>query len=734
MRVTLQVSILFAIGILLVATVLIIVGYTYQQNSRAVLELSRDLVEQVTETVIERTTNYLQPAATLAQANASLPGLHSQSLVDNEALEAYAIEVLGLYPQLSGWFIGNHEGDFFFAKRFPGQGIGTQVIDRSPTGATRVWTYRDVDGEVTGQETTENVAYDPRQRPWYRGAVERNGLHWTDVYVFFTDKKPGITAAYPRTVSRNINATNANADHTSSQRAPGSQASIANSAIPAQHSNANDDSDGRAGLVVGADVVLDELSLFLSRQKIGDNGIAFIFDDDGRVIAYPNMKLKSSGTGKPGLLHMLEVDAGAVQDAFRRYRQDLKPQFGFDHAGSAHMASFTPFPSTFGKTWTIGVVVPEDDFVGAVKRTNEISLFISVAILAIAMVLAALIARSISRPISRLTDETRRIKDFDLDGEEISDSSISEVRDLSESIHAMKSGLRSFKRYVPEELVRELIETGADAQVGGEQRELTILFSDVVEFTSIAEQASPSELMSQLSEYLGLMARQVRDEAGTVDKYMGDGLMAFWGAPIERRDHARRACLAALKCQQMCDRLNDDWRLAGKPIFRTRIGIHTGDALVGNIGSEERMNYTVLGDAVNIASRLEGANKAYGTRVIISEATRLALTEEFVCRPLGRARVKGKTMGVMLFELVGLTTILSAEERQAAVDFSVAVGAYHLRQWPEALDKFRVLARRNPHDPVTALYVQRCANRIDNAANDESDGTVDLGPNLTLTA
>ena len=562
MRVTLQISIIVAVATLLMVTVFVIVGYTYHKNSGAILTLSEDLVDQVTETVIERTDNYLAPAAIMAQISAHLPDFDPDKLVGNTPLETYGIELLRRHPQLNGFFIGNVGGDFFFVKRFAGQGVGTQTIDRTGDLPRRTWVYRDTKGNETGREITEKVEYDPRQRPWFQGAVERNGLHWTDVYIFFTDRKPGITAAFPIT-----------------------------------------DSSGAVTAVIGADVMLDELSSFLGRQEIGQRGKAFIVDQKGMVIAYPDLPLSIEVAGKPSLAHLNDLNTGAASVAFNRYQVNQLERFAFEFGKERFMASFTAFPLELDRPWIIGVVVPEDDFIGSIKRTNEVSLIISLLILMAAMLLAVIIARSISKPIVGLTQETRRITNFELEGDIELDSHITEVRDLGEAIQAMKVGLRSFKRYVPDELVRQLIDTGAVARLGGQERDLTILFTDVVEFTGIAERVPAEQLMDQLSEYLGLLVNLIQNQKGTVDKFMGDGLMAFWGAPVRRKDHAKRACLAALQCQQACDALNQRWQADGKPIFETRMGIYTGSALVGNVGSEERMNYTVLGDAVNVASR-----------------------------------------------------------------------------------------------------------------------------------
>ncbi len=222
---TLQVNILVAFTTLLITTVLIIVTYTYQQNTAAVLTLADDLIDQINNNVLERTTNYLAPAAQMAQTSAQIPDISGQSLVNNEELQEYGEEVIRQYPQLSGFFIGNKNGDFVFTKRDTDGSVDIQVIDRSLEIPERTWTYRNITGSIESVETTTDFTYDPRQRPWYSGAAESGNQYWTDIYIFFTDQKPGITAAYP----------------------------------------IKDDQEELIG-VIGIDVALDELSNFLKTQ------------------------------------------------------------------------------------------------------------------------------------------------------------------------------------------------------------------------------------------------------------------------------------------------------------------------------------------------------------------------------------------------------------------------------------------------------------------------------------
>ena len=330
----------------------------------------------------------------------------------------------------------------------------------------------------------------------------RRQQFWTDIYIFFTDQKPGITAAYPIT-----------------------------------------DADGTLIGVIGIDVALDELSQFLQTQQVGQEGIVFIINDASEIVAYPGISLAAQEGESYRPLGVAEVDQPWIQDAYAIHRESGQTRFTLESGGQRYIASFVPFSDSFQKNWEIGILVPENDFIGAIKQTNQISLLISLVILLLALMSAVFVARSISKPIVLLTDETQKIKNFDLNGNIEIQSPISEVQHLSESISAMKTGLKEFQKYVPDELVRQLMATGEEAELGGHKKELTLFFTDITGFTTISENMVPEDLMLQLSDYLGALSSIVMAENGTVDKFMGDGLMAFWGAPAPKC----RSCLLRLQ-------------------------------------------------------------------------------------------------------------------------------------------------------------------------------------------
>ncbi|MCX6110331.1 MAG: hypothetical protein NTZ90_12100 [Proteobacteria bacterium] len=336
----------------------------------------------------------------------------------------------------------------------------------------------------------------------------------------------------------------------------------------------------------------------------------------------------------------------------------------------------------------------------------------SAAICLLGLVLSSLIIlvlyRQITVPVNGLVAETEKIKNFQLDERVTVQAHLKELQNLVSAIASMKNGLNSFKKYVPAQLVRQLIETNQEAQINGVRRELTVMFSDIEDFTSISEALKPTELATQLSMYLDAVTHIIMDYKGTVDKYIGDSVMAFWGAPIEIKGHASAACVAALRIQARIDELGKAWAAQGRPILATRIGINTGDVIVGNMGSEQRLNYTVIGDTVNLASRLEGINKTYKTGIIISAATYDLAKDDIEARILDFTRVKGKSEVTTIYELVAERGDISSVNKDFIHTFSAAVEQYRARNWDSAIKMFQALAKKRPDDYPTTMYLKRC--------------------------
>jgi adenylate cyclase len=266
---------------------------------------------------------------------------------------------------------------------------------------------------------------------------------------------------------------------------------------------------------------------------------------------------------------------------------------------------------------------------------------------------------------------------------------------------------QAFQHYLHPAIVERVARDPQLLRLGGESRELTVLFSDIRGFSSIAEVLSPEALVRLLNEYFTLMTRIVLQRNGLLDKYLGDGIMAVYGVPLDDPDHPVQACCSALDMLGELKTLRARWVARGLPSLEIGIGINTANMVVGNMGSELRFDYTVMGDGVNLASRLEGANKEYGTRLIISESTWEHVHDRIATRELDIIRVQGKAQPTRIFEVLGMFPL--PPDRAAMVGaFEVALRAYRAQQWEDAMHAFQQALAIVADDPPSQLYIQRC--------------------------
>lgn len=272
-----------------------------------------------------------------------------------------------------------------------------------------------------------------------------------------------------------------------------------------------------------------------------------------------------------------------------------------------------------------------------------------------------------------------------------------------------KAAIKSiFSRYVDPSIVNQLVSNPELVRLGGERKTMSVLFSDIANFTSISEKLAPEDLVAHLNEYLTAMTGIIFKHSGTLDKYIGDAIIAFWGAPIELKDHAYRACQAAMEMTKKLDELHSKWNEEGKPILNFRVGINSGEMVVGNVGGKERFDYTVIGDNVNLASRLEGANKIYKTRILLTEFTYELVKERVFARELDLIVVKGKTHPVKIYELLSDAIGNVSEDERKVVDlYHAGISKYRNREWGIAAEFFEKALSMNPSDYPSEIYLER---------------------------
>lgn len=266
----------------------------------------------------------------------------------------------------------------------------------------------------------------------------------------------------------------------------------------------------------------------------------------------------------------------------------------------------------------------------------------------------------------------------------------------------------AFSQYLSPTVIEQIIENPSLLKLGGIRKEMTAFFSDVAGFSSVSEKLDSESLVKLLNEYLTAMTEIVLHHNGTIDKYEGDAIIAFFGAPMDDPDHARKCCLMALDMAEKLAELQDKWEAEGRPRLAVRMGINTGNMVVGNMGSDMRMDYTIMGDAVNLAARLEGANKEYGTSIMISEHTYASCRDHVEVRKLDAIRVVGKQEAVVVYELLGRKGELSPSQLELLAAYNKGLAHYQAREWRPAVDLFAGILEKRPDDGPALTYMERC--------------------------
>ena len=465
-------------------------------------------------------------------------------------------------------------------------------------------------------------------------------------------------------------------------------------------------------------VELTRLSNALSQLTVGTSAGAFILDRDGGVVAAPDpdaSEVMALKTNHP----LFPVAVDALRDAGSAYNpgegEPLKRQVTRD--GKAYQVVLTPisFPG-----WTLVTVVPESEFLGPVQMTIR-NLLIGLAVLIVfAGLLSAWLAqRLIAAPLIKVVGEIRHVERFDLDKVQRHPSRLTEIENLSGAIGDMAQGLAAFRKYIPADLVKRLINDGDGARLGGAMRPMSVMFIDLAGFTGMSERLG-DRIIPLLSRYFDSVSTQIQETGGTIDKFIGDAVMAFWGAPAPNPDHAVDCCRAALACQRVMGQVGlvDDH---GQPV-RIRIGINSGDMLVGNIGSEVRLNYTVIGDAVNIASRLESTNKVYGSTIIIGPETRRLAGDRIIVRELDRLAVYGRAGGLQIYELLDM-----ADDSRGVPEwvkaYEAGLASWRAGQFTAAIAAFEQAEQIRKGDAASTAMIERCKQQIENPAAEDWDAT-----------
>lgn len=690
MKIRLQIGVATVFTLLTLVVTIILVAFLYYGNKQLAIRTAQEQMALARAQSVEEMLAVIRGAGeVVSSASVFLASFPEQatSLVGLDVLHA---QMQGKEHYYGLYFAKEQSGDFFQNIVIPKNRetfgpdnrpvpAGIDRVQRiiSEQAGRRIETYFWAKtGELTKPFFSGTSDYDPRTRPWYIGAKDQAGLYVTPLYRFQSTGRLGVTFA---------------------QRVL-------------------DDSDELMG-VVALDMTMSALSQILDNIRIGEHGRAFMLTKDGRLLSYTATRFQGDAAHfiSSNLDERIEVDNDVIHSAITEWRGHQQAFFHFTPSlgTEKQIASVAPIPQIFGAQPTLGLTVPEDEFVGGIQSTTARAVQVGGIAMILAVAVTFIVARLLSNNLRLVANEARQVSNFEL-GEDLDvNSAIEEVAELQTAIKGMKAGLSSFGAYVPKELVRSIVSKAQKISVGGDTRCVTLMFSDLQAFTSQTEGLEPEILMPALSEYFEAMETEISANLGTVDKYIGDAVMALWNAPLDDPDHAIHACKASLCCLEAEARLNSEKDASPLRPLHTRFGLHTGHVVVGNVGSLSRLQYTALGSAVNFASRLEGLNKIYGTRILVSEAVYLQVSDIYLLREIDVVAPAGTTSPARIYELIGDKTDGGAatamenqiDELQA---WQACYELYKSRKWSEALTAFQKHRKIAGNTFLVDTFIDRC--------------------------
>lgn len=673
-KISIRISIISLFILLLGSIGTIIIAINHFTLNSILLSSAKNLMQEVNTNINNRLLTYLLPLRhdLLEASNLLSKGVVSPT--KPKYLNYLLFEIINHNNDIYGVYFATPEGNFYGIDRESGNKLTLQHIIRSKQAPYNIRYALDQNGEIIKETHLKDLSYDPRKRPWYQMALFKKRAIWTDIYEFhlFNSNQsyflPGITAAAP----------------------------VYNS-------------HGKLLGVIGIDLTISRLMQFIRSLDLTKNTIIYIINQYNHLVAFrgdmnhQDVAAAENLIGKkltPSLMKQLRIP---VSEELISHSSSTAKRYHI--AGREYFIINEPIIHGDNNIWYVTIIVPAADIVGVLKDVSIVSLILTIFSLLCGIFIVRYISQRISLPIIKLANEAKAITELDLTQPKPTRTIIKEISYMDATFDTMRNSLRSFQRYVPSSLVKNLVKSRKLAEIGGESMELSFLFSDIKNFTHLAESIEPQRLTHILSAYFETMTQAVILSHGTLDKYIGDAVMAFWNAPLPVENHALQACQTAIDMRSRLKVLNQYLRHESLPELEIRIGINTGLAIVGNVGSQERLSYTAIGDNVNLSSRLEALNKVYGTHIIVSEKTYELVKEYFTFRLLDHVAVRGKEKGVIIYQLVADDAKLDTDYQPR---FLKAFELYQQGDWEQSHALFVTLAIAYPDDPIPSVFIKRC--------------------------
>jgi len=599
---------------------------TFHMAAGAAASAAMDAASANTLSRLEADVSELSSLVRVLSSNPSLADSEDRSEAD-DAIVLFKAALQEL-PQADSLYVGYENGSWLQVRRLDVLDPAEREKLKAPPGAfynvnlvrptsNKILPMRRIFDDEQGNEIQRldlsDYGYDARTRSWYRDTMNADRPLVSSPYTSFSIGTPMITLSAPL--------------------------------------------HGHVHGVIAADLKLDTFSDLVHAQRPGEHGAAIIFDSFGVLIAHPDFArlVEDARTypSHPQLPEISEIRSGLVGAVMRRWDGgDRYEGSVHDEDGRNYLFRLQKFSEGDEFSGYSLLLAAEDDFAQNVRTLQIRGIIIAVVASGCFVPAVWIFGSRMSASLKRITAQASRLRMLAAPDEAPVTSRVAEIGELGRTMAVARRSIWSFARFVPKDIVKGIIDSSISTELGGVRREVTILFTDVTNFTGIAEAADPDRLMHQTSRHLAALTDAFHAEGGTVDKFIGDSVMVFWNAPHLQPDHVERACRAALSARAASDALNVQFEAEGLPPFGVRLGVHVGDAVVGNVGSSERMNYTALGNTVNLAARLEGLNKQYGTTILVSEAVRKRVAHCFRFKAVASVIAKGMTTETRVYELV----------------------------------------------------------------------------------
>ncbi len=695
-------------------------------------KVSYDLVSETSKRV-EANFNLLFDASlkSIESLKQSLSYPSPSSLNEKEMLEHFRNELVS-NPMLSGVYYGTASGDFYGVKKFNQNDISSRIVKRDAQGVRENWTHDNpgLSARFPSRVLPAGRGYDPRETPWYQLGVGERGLAWTTPYV----------ASAVASVNEEIKIT---------------LVDVIKNEI------------GEVLGVVGFDYELLDLSTFLSRLTAESPSEVFIMNEYNDILAISSVSLEAGGSAKrfsDNLLNRLfkrEVQDGSakvspikpddlpVNDVikifFDKYQEektnpnqnlsqnlsysienyfysflDIPVTTGGEFLATAKnqgigkdgedLALLKDASPTSGLKMKIGVIHPEVEFS---QTMGNFFMLAFLSIIGVVLILALYVTGKFSSrftlKLSGLAERIGRVRNFDLGVAGLEKGKIIEINQINDAYEGMRKNLISFAKFVPENVIKKIIQDSSNKQVKleGKKKRLTILFTDIENFAKFTEE-NPDMIVGNMEKYFNIMTSKIHEYRGIIDKFIGESVMAFWEKDREENNIDLLACQSVIAIQKALKVYNHNLKEKYGIEFKTRFGINSGEALLGNLGASNRLNYSAIGDSVNLASQIDNLNKKYETEILISQSSYDEVRHKIVCRTVDHILVKGKKESVLIYQPMDVENNIKVEEFDFLKLYEQAFEFYQKGDWIKAKTIFLNALELKKDDFICKLHLKRC--------------------------